>query len=290
MEKVGIESLKPGMILGRSIFLADGRILLRQKTEISANAITKLRELRLPSVYVHNQISLEKEIVDPVSDTTRSDLIQSLYKLDFGKNDVKNINITACKNNLYNLVDEIVRNQRVPLRFTEIRFHNDYIYSHMVNVCIIAVKIGLQIGYNQLKLAELAIGALLHDVGMTKVSAEILTRIGGLTSEEMRQVQQHSKDGYELLRQIPGLSAVSANVAYQHHERINGTGYPRGLSGEDIHEFARITAVADVFDAMTTEKIYSHAKSVIDTLKFVESLKGIEFDPEVVETLNQVLD
>jgi HD-GYP domain-containing protein (c-di-GMP phosphodiesterase class II) len=288
MEKVRIENVKPGMILGRSIFLADGRILLRQKTEISANAISKLRELRLPSIYINNPI--DQDIVDPVSDATRSDLIQSLYKLDFGKNDSKNINIFTCKNYLYELVDEIVRNQRVPMRFTEIRFHNDYIYSHMVNVCIIAVKIGLQMSYNQLKLAELAIGALFHDIGMTKVSAEILNRIGGLTSEEMRQVHQHSKDGYDLLRQIPGISAVSANVAYQHHERLNGTGYPRGMTGAEIHEFAKITAVADVFDAMTTEKIYSHAKSVIDTLKFIDSLKGIEFDPEVVDTLAKILD
>lgn len=286
MEKVYIENVKPGMILGRSIFLADGRILLRQKTEISANAISKLRELRLPSVYIN---PIDQEIADPVSDAVRSELIQSLYKLDFGKTDIKNINISACKDNLYELVDEIVRNQRVPVRFTEIRLHNDYIYSHMVNVCIIAVKIGLQMSYNQLKLAELAIGALFHDVGMAKVPSEILTRIGGLTSEEMRQVHQHSKDGYELLRQIPGISAVSANVAYQHHERFNGTGYPRGMVGTDIIEFARITAVADVFDAMTTEKVYSHAKSVLDTLRFIESLKGIEFDSEVVDTLAKVL-
>jgi HD-GYP domain-containing protein (c-di-GMP phosphodiesterase class II) len=287
MEKVYIENLKPGMILGRTIFLADGRIYLRQKAEISANAISKLRELRLPAVYIHN--APDQESTELVSDTTRSDLIQNLYKLDFGQTDVKNINISNCKNSLYELVDEIVRNQRVPLRFTEARLHNDYIYSHMVNVCIISVKIGLQMSYNQLKLAELAIGSVFHDIGMTKIPSEILNRIGGLTSEEMRQVHLHSKDGYELLRLIPGISAVSANVAYQHHERFNGTGYPRGLAGTDIHEFARITAVADVFDAMTTEKIYSHAKSISATIEFIESLKGIEFDPDVVDILTQIL-
>jgi HD-GYP domain-containing protein (c-di-GMP phosphodiesterase class II) len=287
MEKVYIENLKPGMILGRSILLADGRILLRQKAEISATAISKLRDLRLPSVYIEN--ATHQEIMDLVSDGTRSDLIQSLYKIDLGRTAVKNINLLACKHNLYQLVDEIVSNQKIPLYFTEIRLHNDYIYSHMVNVCIISVKMGLQMGYNQLKLAELAVGSLFHDVGMTKISSEILSRIGGLTSEEMRQVQMHSKDGYELLRQLPDISAVSANVAYQHHERFNGTGYPRGMVGDEIHEFARITAVADVFDAMTTEKAYSHAKTVMETLKFINSLKGIEFDPLTVDTLAEVL-
>jgi HD-GYP domain-containing protein (c-di-GMP phosphodiesterase class II) len=287
MEKVYIENLRPGMTLGRTIFLADGRILLRQKTEISATAISKLRELRLPSVYIDTAI--DREIVDPVSDANRSDLIQSLYKLDLSRTVAKNINILDCKHTLYQLVDELVSNQKIPLHFTEIRLYNDYIYSHMVNVCIISVKIGLKMAYNQLKLAELAIGALFHDIGMAKVPTEILSRIGGLTSEEMREVQLHSKVGYELLRQISNISAVSANVAYQHHERFNGAGYPRGLVGNEIHEFARIVAVADVFDAMTTEKIYSHAKSVLDTFKFIDSLKGIEFDPEVVETLAEVL-
>ncbi len=286
MEKVRLENVKPGMILGRSIFLADGRILVRQQTTITANAITKLRELRLPSIYIKN--FNDEELPDIVSDATRSDLIQSIYKLEVGTPG-KAGNVIACKHALYQLVDEIVSNQKIPLHFTDVRLHNDYLYSHMVNVCIVAVKIGLMMGFNQLKLAELALGSLLHDIGMTKISTEILCRIGGLTSEEMREVQLHSKNGYDILRQLPDVSAVSANVAYQHHERFNGTGYPRSLAGNDIHEFARITAVADVFDAMTTDKVYSHAKSIPETLKYLRSLKGIEFDPDVVAIMGEAV-
>ncbi|MGE5581736.1 MAG: HD-GYP domain-containing protein [Bacillota bacterium] len=283
MEKLRTENLKPGMILGRSIFLADGRILVRRKTELTAASISKLREMRLPAVYV--ETVNDEQIEDLVSDAVRSDLIQSLYKLDLTGNNGKSINIVPCKQIMFQLVDEVVRNPKAPICFTEIRFLNDYLYSHMVNVCILAVKMGLQMAYNQLKLAELAIGALFHDVGMAKIPPEIVNRVGGLTSEEMRLVQNHSKDGYDLLRQISGFSAVSANIAYQHHERYNGTGYPRGLAGNEIHEFAKIVAVADVFDAMTTEKLYSNAKSIPETVKFLKSLKGIEFDPEIVDLL-----
>lgn len=286
MEKIRIEQLQPGMILGRSIFLADGRILLRHTAEITASTIVKLKELRLPSVYIEK--GNDNGMEELVSDATRSDLIQNLYKLTIN-NATKDLNIQACKHSTYCLMDEVISNQKKPLYFTEIRLQNDYIYSHMVNVCIIAIKIGVKMGYNQLKIAELALGSLFHDLGMMKVPLEIISRIGGLTAEEIRQIQTHSKTGYDILKQIPGFSAVSANVAYQHHERHDGSGYPKGVKGNDIHEFARITAVADVFDAMTTEKTYSAAKSIPNVIVYFKDLKGIEFDPEVVDALEEAV-
>lgn len=288
MEKVLIDQLQPEMILARSILLADGRIWIRQKTEITSSIITKLKELRLSSIYVETPM-MEDLVNEPVCVATRSDLIQSLFKVDSELRLGKGINLAGLKKQLYAMVDEVVGNYKNSQIINEIRVVNDYIFGHSVNVSVIAVKIGLHMGYNQLKLSELALGALFHDIGMTKVSAEILGRIGGLSREELKEIESHPKVGYDLLKQCPDFSAVSAHIAYQHHERYNGSGYPRKMSGTDIHEYARITAIADVFDAMTTEKIYRHAKSVPETLKYIKDQKGIEFDSVIVAVLDKAL-
>lgn len=288
MEKIRIEKLTPGMVLGRSVYLPDGRILVRENTPISPMIISKLKELRLPALFVKsgNEDGNSQTLV---SDAARSDLTQALYKLDSNFRAGKAAGFSSCRIPLHNLVDEIVFNQRMSLDAADIRFQNDQIYGHMVNVCIVAVKIGLEMGYNQLKLAELAYGVIFHDIGMVKIPVDILNRIGGLTNEETRLIQTHPKTGYELLRQSPDVSAASAHVAYEHHERFNGSGYPRGLVGEAIHEYARITAVADVYDAMCTEKIYRPAKTVPEIVDYLQNESGNAFDPNVVEIFTKVI-
>ncbi|MGE5604573.1 MAG: HD-GYP domain-containing protein, partial [Bacteroidota bacterium] len=200
-----------------------------------------------------------------------------------------NLNILSSKQPLYTLIDEIVSNQKNMLGMADIRLHGDYIYGHSVNVCTIAVKIGLLLGYNQLKLAELGIGALFHDIGMTKIPLRILDKTSNLTNDEIKLIQTHPEIGFGMLKDNQAISMVSAHVAYQHHERYDGSGYPRGIAGEAIHEFARITAVADVYDSMTTEKIYRPAKSTAETLQYIQSNSGTHFDPNIVDILKQIV-
>lgn len=286
MQKVRIENMQPGMIIARTIYANDGRILISKKTEISAPIIAKLKELRLPSAYIETHSGAE--INDPVSDTTRSELMRNLSKFDYELRSGRSMNLLACKQPLYKMIDEIISTEKSSHVLADIRIHNDYTYGHSIHVCILAVKIGLKMGFDRAKIDDLALGALYHDIGMIKIPVEILDRIGGLTKEEIKMVQNHPKLGFEILKeqQIP---LESARVASQHHERYDGSGYPRGLAGGDIDELARITAVADVFDAMTTEKIYRYAKSVSDTLNHIKSLRKIEFDPHVVDALEKAV-
>lgn len=283
MEKVAVEKLTAGMVLARSIFQSDGRILVRKNVEISQSIIARLKDLRFPAAYV--ETSPTSELNEPVSDLTRSEVIQSVARLDSAFRSGKGINFLACRAPLQKLILEVIENRNFHLNTIEIRSLNDSIYNHMVQVCIIAVRIALNIGYDQAKLFELALGVLFHDIGMTRIASDILNRIGGLTSDEIAQIKIHPKTGYDLIKQSRDLPEASAEVALQHHERYNGSGYPRKLTGFHIHEYARIAAVADVFDAMTTEKPYRPAKSIKDTLEYIQSQKGAEFDPEVADAL-----
>ena len=283
MEKVAVDKLTAGMILARSIFQSDGRILVRKNTELSSSIIARLKELRFPAAYV--ETAAASDFNEPVSDLTRSEVIQSVARLDSAFRSGKGINFLACKAPLQKMLFEVMENKNIPLSAIEIRSLNDSIYNHMVQVCIIALRIALHMGYDHVKLLELALGVLFHDIGMTRIASDILNRIGGLTSDEMTQIRTHPKTGYDLIKQSHDLSGTAAEVAFQHHERYNGSGYPRKLSGINIHEYARIAAVADVFDAMTTEKPYRPAKSFNDTLAYIQSQKGVEFDPVVVDAL-----
>ncbi len=283
MEKLSMDKLRVGMVLARSIFQADGRILVRKNVELSASIIAKLNDLRFPAAYVDT--SVNDEIKEPVSDLTRSEVIQSVAGLDTAFRTGKGINFLACKAPLQAMLSEIMENRDAKLNSIEIRSLNDSIYNHMVQVCVIAVKVGIQIGYDQLKLFELALGSLFHDIGMTRIAPDVLNRIGGLTNSEVAQIKTHPKTAYDLITQSRILPEPVAEVALQHHERYNGSGYPHKLTGFQIHEYARITAAADVFDAMTTEKPYRPAKSIGDTLEYIKSQKGAEFDPLVVDAL-----
>lgn len=288
MQKVRIEDLQEGMVVGKTIFAPNGTVLIREKAVITAPILTKLKALGLPAAYIITSQD-GKAPEDLVSETTRIDLVRSLSKLDSQVRAGQDLNILSSKQPLYTMIDEIVSNQKSMLGMADIRLHGDYIYGHSVNVCTIAVKIGLLLGYNQLKLAELGIGALFHDIGMTKIPLRILEKTGNLTDDEIKLIQTHPEVGFGMLKDNQSISMVSAHVAYQHHERYDGSGYPRGIAGDAIHEFARITAVADVYDSMTTEKIYRPAKSTAETLKYIKSNSGILFDPNIVDILKQIV-
>jgi len=286
MEKLYIEQLYPGMILARSIFLGNGKILYPQKTKLSKTEIHKFKEIRLPAVYI---TSIPDSVVpEPVSDTTRSELTNVLTRVENELRTGRKVNISCCEDILAVMIDEILKTPMTLPVINDIRVLDDYLSSHTVNISISAVKVGLVYNYDCTKLLELALGAFLHDIGMTRIPADIVNRIGGLTHEEVRTIQTHPKIGFDLLRPIENIPKTTPQVAYQHHERYNGKGYPKKLAGTEILEYARIVAVVDALDAMITEKIYRKAKPVPTAIQYLKSQAGIEYDPRVVEAVAKI--
>lgn len=289
MKKVRVEKLESGMILAKSIYSADGRVLVREQTTLNDGLIEKLKDMGLPAAYIKSVTG--QKVNELVSEITRVDLIRSLSKLDISIRAGKKLDLLESRKTLMPLIDEISRsrNALVP-DFPDIRMHNDYIYGHSVNVCVLAVKAGIKIGYNKLRLAELAIGTLLHDIGMTKIPIAVLEKTTELTPEEVEIIRKHPEAGFRMISNIYGISAVSSSIAFQHHERYNGSGYPRRIAGATIHEFARIVAIADVFDSLTTEKVYRHAYSSKEALDHIVSRVGTEFDPEMAKVFVEIIE
>jgi putative nucleotidyltransferase with HDIG domain len=130
-------------------------------------------------------------------------------------------------------------------------------------------------------------GAFLHDVGKMAIPDAILRKPGRLTPEEQMTMREHAFYGYQMLRKIPFLQEA-ANIVYSHQERYDGSGYPRGLKGEQIPLGARIFAVADTFDAITSDRPYRAAQSISAARREIQKFAGRQFDPQVVDTFMSI--
>jgi HD-GYP domain-containing protein (c-di-GMP phosphodiesterase class II) len=154
------------------------------------------------------------------------------------------------------MTDEVLKEKQIVYNLFDIRSHNGHIFSHSVNVGVIALMIGVKMGLDRSGLEVLGLGALMHDAGKILVETALLNKPDRFSLTEYEAIKRHPGDGYELLRRHLAGNEVPAQIAFEHHEREDGSGYPRGLSGAETHPFAKIVAVADVYDAMTSHRVY----------------------------------
>jgi putative nucleotidyltransferase with HDIG domain len=154
------------------------------------------------------------------------------------------------------LINNVTRHPGVMMTLSKLKAYDEYTFTHSVNVSLLAITLGKTLHYNRSDLKTLGLGALFHDIGKTRVSKKILNNPGGLTEDEMNLMYKHPVHSVEILKHVPGMTIDIIRVALEHHERISGTGYPRGLKGSNISEFGMISTIADVYDAMTSDRVY----------------------------------
>jgi HD-GYP domain-containing protein (c-di-GMP phosphodiesterase class II) len=164
-----------------------------------------------------------------------------------------------------------------------------YLCGHAQRVCGLAVAIAFYLGIRDRSLETVRIAALLHDVGKIELPEHVLQKPGALTDEEFAVIQEHSERGYEILSSAPSLRGAAAGVR-SHHERLDGSGYPDGLEGDEIPIEARIVAVADVWDALTSRRVYRDALSHEDARQILQGEAGNRLDRSCVRALFAILD
>ncbi|MEQ6885611.1 HD-GYP domain-containing protein [Salicola sp. Rm-C-2C1-2] len=175
-------------------------------------------------------------------------------------------------------VDSVMRNQEAIQMLLQVRSKDDYTAEHGMNVCIMAAIFGRRLGLLNGEIEKLALSGLLHDVGKMHTPKEILHKPEGLTEEERRIMQQHVDHGRRLLMTVKGVDPVTVDVAHAHHERMNGTGYPRGLLAHQIPYFAKIIAIVDAYDAMTSHRVFASPRSSKEALEIIYEERGNQFD------------
>jgi HD-GYP domain-containing protein (c-di-GMP phosphodiesterase class II) len=185
------------------------------------------------------------------------------------------------------LVEEIsqsiTRNPEAFLNLARLKTKDDYTYMHSVAVCALMIALGKQLGLTGQELKDAGLAGLLHDVGKMMIADEVLNKPGKLTDEEFEIIKEHPRKGWEVLQGSPDITDVALDVCLHHHERVDGTGYPERISGEKLTLFARMGAVCDVYDALTSNRCYKNGWEPAETIRKMAEWRNGHFDEKVFQ-------
>jgi HD-GYP domain-containing protein (c-di-GMP phosphodiesterase class II) len=195
----------------------------------------------------------------------------------------KNINSEKIKGVVEGMVESMDRTPDALLSLARLKDFDNYTFMHSVNVAVLSMTLGKGLGFSGKKIFDLGMGGILHDIGKMKVPEEILNHPGKLSGEAWKMMQMHVVFSAQLLKDMDDISESAKALASQHHERLNGTGYPNKLKYFDIHEFGRIGSIADVYDAVTSRRVYKKEVFPAESMKILINGKGKDFQPNFVD-------
>ncbi len=307
MRLISINSVRPGTTLGRTLYDNDGRVLIKRGVELSETLISSVKRLGIYSLYINDKYS-DVEIEDIIKPEFRQKAIVTLKhtfqtfqnyskyidNVSYSKQDTalvkkRNQYIEQIKEMAREMLEQILSNKQVMINLVDIKSMDNYTYQHSVNVAVLSIVLGIHLQLNREELYELTICDILHDTGKMFIPIEIITKPGKLTSEEYGIIKEHSLKGYEHLKKSPNISGLARIIAKQHHEKVNGNGYPNSLTGDEINKLSKIVAIADVYDALTSDRPYREAMSPNDALEYIMSGSGLDFDYEMVKVFAKTI-
>ncbi|MFZ6753178.1 HD-GYP domain-containing protein [Undibacterium sp. Dicai25W] len=195
----------------------------------------------------------------------------------------KAVDVGNAKEMVEEIADSVMRNPGALIGLARLKTKDDYTYMHSVAVCALMVSLAKQLGLSDEETREAGLAGLLHDIGKMMIPAEILNKPGKLTDDEFVAVKEHPVAGHKMLLEAKGVSAVALDVCLHHHEKMDGTGYPYGLQGEQISLLAKMGAVCDVYDAITSNRPYKQGWCPAESIrKMAEWSKG-HFDEKIFQ-------
>ncbi len=256
-----------------------------------ADAPTEKEVMDEISIEINEVIKFEKESIEPVpvqEEIIRAKKIKKEAKQTVCKvmEDIrmgKQLEIEKVDHVVDQMVASIFRNKNALITLGRLKTIDDYTFFHSLSVGIILISFGKHLGYDQKTVKAIGIAGILHDIGKMKIPAEILTKPGRLTENEFNMIKGHVEHGRTILEQTPGINKTAIQIAYEHHERMDGTGYPCNLKGGEISQLGQMAAIADVYDAITSNRCYHKATEPTDALKKLFEWSEHYFSRELVQ-------
>jgi HD-GYP domain-containing protein (c-di-GMP phosphodiesterase class II) len=223
-----------------------------------------------------DQVPLDDEL--PKARKTYSRALETTREMVSGFLVGRKIEVDKVKDNLDEMIDSVFRNRDAMVALIKLQQHDEYTFTHSLNVTVLAMSVGRQVGFTRDQLHILGLGTIFHDLGKFQVPDAILNKPGRLTEEEFEVMKTHPELGARALAdQGLDLPEAAFNVIRHHHERSDGSGYPAGLKGDEIDPFMIISALSDVYDALSSDRVYHSAMPPHDALKVVYSLREQHF-------------
>ena len=290
---VSVDRVRPGVTLARDVYGVDtftGRIvMLKAGQTLTMAHITKLMGLDLQGVYI-NEKRVTREII---SDATKRELINVFDEyhahIDIASFGLYTKKIEEANSVLANFVDTILERDELKFDIENFDFHENLRYNHALSIAVVCIAIAKELRMSKGDITELAFAAILHDIGDAGVPRELLDKPAKLTDDEFDIVKTHTTLGYDALLSSSAVSDHIREGVLSHHERYDGSGYPKGLHGKQIPFFGRIIAVADVYSALTSARPYRSAYQVAEAIEYIMGNAGRQFDSGVVKAFLKVV-
>jgi len=303
---VALESLIPGTVLGFRVFIqVDGSHVLIHGREapFAASDRERLFFLQQPTVYVHvdeaeryltyleenlTQLVDQQQISDPIKANLVYHAAQGLMRDILLRPEDPRVLVRAQR--AADVTVGYILKGRDSFAHLLSSCDIDYkTYTHSVHVCIFTVALARRVGFPVESLHEIGTAVLLHDIGKTRIDPAILNKPGPLSLEERDLIRRHPAWGLDLVRDRTGLTPTMADVILHHHEKLDGSGYPDGLKGNEISHVVRIVTICDIFDAVTTNRAYKRALSTFDTLALMQREMRDQLDVDLLVELVRLL-
>lgn len=305
MRLVPIECVRENSLLGKTIYTFDGRCLLKAGVVLTDTLLQKVKEYKIFSLYIIDDYS-SAEIEDVIKPELRQKSISVIKQTftdieriasvhDFKKRNPSEYSkqekdyFASIDKISEELLENVLENKDLLISLVDIKSMDNYTYAHCVNVAVISVILGISLNLSKRNLTYLCAGALVHDIGKAFIPKEVLQKPSRLTPDEFEIIKNHPKCGYDLIGKFFNLSSHIKLIILQHHERFDGLGYPNGVSGTDISYLARIVTIADVYDALTSDRPYKRAMCPSDALEYLMSNAGTLFDYDMINIFCKIV-
>lgn len=291
MRMVPISLCRPGMKLAKKIYSDDGIVLLAEGFELTPSMIRRLSNSAIHFLYIEDKRTEDIVIPELLSEETQRQSMQAIKSAfrEYIDQPAKRKSATypyigrSMRQSMNMILDELGSNKDAMIMLMNLHTVDHYLFAHSLNVCVYTTLLGIANGYDRDQLMTLGLGSMLHDIGKTQISMQLLLKPGALSKSEFEEMKRHTERGYYLLKDEPNIPLLAAHCAYQHHERLDGSGYPRGLKGDEIHEFAKLIGIVDSYDAMTTQRVYKTAMLPHEAVEVLYTGSDTLYDTEMLK-------
>lgn len=287
MINLPLNRLKPGMAVAQSVLNSSGASYLTRGQNLTNNYIEKLRQMGIREIHVSSTLTAGPSVPPPeevLQERTRAIAVKRVYEMFQQVSGTRTFDPVPLARASASIVNDIVARRHNLVQLTDLRVHDMYTFAHSVNVAMLSSLLGVLCNLTEEELSELTLGTLMHDLGKLSIPREILNKPSRLNDEEFAIIKRHPIEGSNLIRSLPIPNAKQLSiVARQHHEHMDGKGYPDRRQGGQIHIYGRIAAIADVYDALTSVRPYKKAYAPSLAYHIMKNCSAGHFDEELLK-------
>jgi HD-GYP domain-containing protein (c-di-GMP phosphodiesterase class II) len=244
-------------------------------------------EVSEPSSKRDDRVSVEKEI--EFARSARASLKEAVGSLMDAVRDGKKPNVEQLRDSVAEMESSIIRNPDAFMLLRSLQERDSYTFSHCIDSSVMAIAFARHLGLPKDQVSDLGLGALLADIGKVRISPAVLTAARRLSDAELEEARMHVTHSVDIMKELPGMSPRVLSIASTHHERFDGSGYPQGLSGDQIPLMGCIAGLVDWFDALTSDRPYGDAESLQTVVQMLYQCRDASFPGELVERFIQML-